>query len=126
VIWASSLFWLPEMVSVTTKSMGLSVDRPTYMNQTHSWFNWKIPHCCDLFPKNGCPESLQHSPLCSEDQNLIKKFHLCSFSFLTQGDILGTNHQIYPPYYIPECMTPWLLTTGTRLFSRSLELTHLA
>lgn len=32
VIWVSSLFWLPEIVSVTTKSMGLSVDLPTWKN----------------------------------------------------------------------------------------------
>lgn len=34
VIWASSLPCPPEMVSVTTKSMGLSVDLPTWPDQT--------------------------------------------------------------------------------------------
>lgn len=40
VIWASS-FWQPETVSVTTKSIGLSVDLPTWINQTLSWLTWK-------------------------------------------------------------------------------------
>lgn len=100
VIWASS-FWPPETVSVTTKSMGLSVDLPTWRNQTFPWCTGKTPGSVSSSRNRG-PEPCQPHYLCFincisflvDEQRNYCKYPDLFFSFKKRCFILSCYQQL--------------------------------
>lgn len=88
VIWASS-FWPPETVSVTTKSIGLSVDLPTWINQ-HSHDSHEKHQALHCIHRTG---SLEPCQLCALPSYPREKLQYTTIRFFQKPTSFyhGTN-----------------------------------